>query len=401
MPVIKNRSLWALTLGHFSIDLYAGMLPLILLVLTDPLSLSYTEVGLVSTTYTVSASVTQPLFGYLTDRFGSRLVAVGSVIWIAGFMGTMGFADSFPTLLVLAPLAGLGAAAFHPLGAANAARVSGEQRGSGMSIFLIGGNTGFAVGPLLAGTLFAAVGARGTGFLPLLAIVLAPSLYLSLSRSSFPAASGDDSAAETSGTRMLEVAVVGILALMVVIFLRSWVHTSLITYLPQFYKAAGEPVGFTSNLLFAILLPLALGNLLGGWLSDRFGSRRVIFGSLLFIAPLGRLLLQTAGPLAFMWAILLGVTLGATFPVTLVMAQGMLPRGLGFMSGIALGFTFIAGGIGTALTGLLADRFGLDLTLHAIIWLPLIGVLCTLMLPEQRSTERARVVAETSTLRAD
>lgn len=394
MPVFKNRSLWALTLGHFSIDLYAGMLPMVLLVLTDPLSLSYTEIGLISTAYIVSASVTQPLFGYLTDRFGSRLAAVGSVIWIGGFMGSMGFADESTTLLVLAPLAGLGAAAFHPLGAANAARVSGEQRASGMSIFLIGGNTGFAVGPLLAGTLFAAVGARGTGFLLLPAIVLAAILYLSLSRSSFPAASADYTNARTSASRRVEAALTGILALMIVIFFRSWIHTSLVTYLPQFYKAAGAPVTFTSNLLFAILLPLALGNLLGGFLSDRFGSRRVIFGSLLFVAPLGRLLLQTTGPLGFLWAMLLGVTLGASFPVTLVMAQEMVPRGLGFMSGIVLGFTFIAGGIGTALTGLLADRIGIELTMHAIVWLPMIGVLSALMLPKRRSAVGAQILAE-------
>jgi FSR family fosmidomycin resistance protein-like MFS transporter len=395
MPVIKNRALWALTLGHFSIDLYAGMVPMILLVLTDPLSLSYTEVGLISMAYVVSSSITQPLFGYLTDRSGSRLVAVGSVIWIAGFMGSMGFADGFTTLLVLAALAGLGAAAFHPLGAANAARVSGEQQGSGMSIFLIGGNTGFAVGPLLAGTVFAAAGVRGTGFLPLVAIVLAPALYLSLSRSSFPSASSDHSTTQpTSGSPRRQVGLIGILALMIVIFSRSWVHTSLITYLPQFYKTVGAPVAFTSNLLFAILLPVAAGNLIGGLLSDRFGSRRVIFGSLLFIAPLGRLLLQATGPLGFLWAVLLGLTLGASFPVTLVMAQGMVPRGLGFMSGIVLGFTFIVGGIGTTMTGLLADRMGIEPTMHAIVLLPLLGVLCTLILPEQQSAGGRRVLAQ-------
>lgn len=396
MPVIKNRSLWVLTLGHFSIDLFAGMLPMILLVLTDALNLSYTEVGFVSTAYIASASLTQPVFGYLTDRFGSRLVSVGSVIWIAGFMGSMGFAGKFTTLLVLAALAGLGAAAFHPPAAANAARLSGERRGSGMSIFLIGGNMGFAVGPLLAGALFAAVGARGTGVLPVLSIVLATALYLSLSRASFPAASNDRAAAPASGSSSREVALLGIIALMIVIFCRSWVHQSLITYLPQFYTAVGAPVAFTSNLLFAVLLPLAVGNLLGGWLSDRFGSRRVIFASLLFIAPLGRLLLQTTGPLGFLYAVLLGLTLGASFPVTLVMAQGMVPRGLGFMSGVVLGFTFIAGGIGTALTGLLADRLGIEATMHAIIWLPMLGVLTTLLLPEQRPTVSAPVLAERS-----
>lgn len=311
-------------------------------------------------------------------------------------MGSMGFADKFSTLLVLAPLAGLGAAAFHPLGAANAARVSGQQRGSGMSIFLVGGNSGFAVGPLLAGTLFAAFGTHGTGFLPLPAVALAVVLYLSLSRSSFPSARTDHSTAQMSEVRKMDVALVGVFALMAVIFFRSWVHTSLVTYLPQFYKAAGEPVTFTSNLLFAILLPLALGSLLGGFLSDRIGSRRVIFGSLLFIAPLGRLLLQTTGPLGFLWAMLVGVSLGASFPVTLVMAQELVPRGLGFMSGIVLGFTFIAGGIGTALTGLLADWMGIESTMHTIIWLPMICVVCTLMLPERRSAAGAQVLVESA-----
>jgi FSR family fosmidomycin resistance protein-like MFS transporter len=368
---------------------------MILLLLTDPLGLSYTQIGLISISFTAASSLTQPLFGYLADRFGGRPLVVGSVIWIALAMGAMGFATDFKMLLALAPLAGLGAAAFHPLGAANAARVSRERRGAGMSIFLVGGNAGFAVGPLLAGSIFTVAGVHGTSVLSLMALVLVPLLHFGMSRSM---AISTENSRHTPGSTSwnADVAVVSVLALMAVIFFRSWTYSSLVTYLPQFYKSMDMSVTFASWILFAVLIFLAAGNVLGGLLSDRFGRRRVIFASLLVAAPLGRLLLESTSPLGFLVAGLLGLAIGASFPVTLVMAQEMVPSGLGVMSGIALGFTFIAGGIGSALTGFVSDHLGLAATMHAIIWLPLVGVVWALALPLRRPATQYQSLTESA-----
>src|SRR4051812_34881121 len=104
---LRNRALMAVTLGHFSVDMYSGMLPLILVTLGDTLSLSYGQIGLVSSAFTLTSSLTQPLFGWLADRIGGRSLAAGGVILIAVMMGLMRLAHSFEMLLILAPLAGL------------------------------------------------------------------------------------------------------------------------------------------------------------------------------------------------------------------------------------------------------------------------------------------------------
>ncbi|MCW5853548.1 MAG: MFS transporter, partial [Anaerolineae bacterium] len=172
-------------------------------------------------------------------------------------------------------------------------------------------------------------------------------------------------------------------ALIIVIFLRQWVHSAMTTYLPQWIVAQGYSIEVASNLLFALLLPLALGGLLGGSLADRVGRKPVILTSLIGIIPLILLLLNSPLPLQFFIAPVLGIVIGASFPITLVMAQELLPRGIGIMSGLALGFTFIAGSIGVAITGRVADAIGLHTTLTGLAVVALVGVCAASLLPRR------------------
>ena len=137
--LLLNKYLWSLTLGHFSIDLYAGAMPVVLAALAGSMHLSFEQVGLVSALYTLCSSVSQPFFGYLSDRFGGRSFASIGLVWMSILQGAIGFVPDYPTLLVLAPLAGFGSAAFHPQGASSANIASGERKTAGMAIFLLGG----------------------------------------------------------------------------------------------------------------------------------------------------------------------------------------------------------------------------------------------------------------------
>src|SRR5205823_118252 len=148
--LITNKYLWSLTLGHFTIDLYSGAMPVVLLYLSISLGLTIEQVGLVAGIYSICSSISQPIFGLLADRYGGRWLATGGLLWMSILQGVLGFLPDYATLLLVAPLAGFGSAAFHPPSASSANRTSGDKKTAGMAIFLLGGNGGFAFGPLIA-----------------------------------------------------------------------------------------------------------------------------------------------------------------------------------------------------------------------------------------------------------
>jgi len=393
MSIIRNVSLWSLSFGHFTVDMYAGMLPLVLVYLTDVLNLSYAQVGLVVTLYTFCASFAQPLFGYFTDKFGGKFFASGGLFWIALFTMFIGFVPDYATLLILAPLAGLGSASFHPQGAAGANQVGGERKTSAMSVFLVGGNAGFAVGPLAAGLVLNAVGVHGTALLGAVGVIFAPWLYVVFDRVGRRAPRPVEAAPARATVR--RVALSAFAALVLVMTLRSWIHSSLPTYIPQYYRSLGLPPTFSSQLLFVLLFCLALGGFAGGFLADRFGRRRIVFASLVVLAPLLFLLWHANEQAAFLVAPFAGLAVGAALPITLVMAQELLPRNIGIASGLALGFGFATGGIGVAITGLIADHFGILTALYLLAVLPLVAAVVTLALPPgPRPAGAPRIVAE-------
>ncbi|MEW5721289.1 MAG: MFS transporter, partial [Chloroflexota bacterium] len=180
MSLLKNRFLLAATFGHFSVDMYSGMLPLILLALTEPLGLSYAQIGFVSMIYSLAGSLSQPFFGWLGDRRGARPLAVIGVAAVATTVGVMRFVDSYTTLLVLSILSGMGSGAFHPQGATLAARAPATQRGASASVFMLGGNTGYAFGPLFNTAIFAMTGSFMPETLAALGLIQAAIVFWAL-----------------------------------------------------------------------------------------------------------------------------------------------------------------------------------------------------------------------------
>ncbi|MDP9365376.1 MAG: MFS transporter, partial [Chloroflexota bacterium] len=180
---LANGALLTLMLGHFTNDMLGGTLPLLLPEMKERFGLSNAAVGLVPLAYTGMASLTQPLFGFFSDRYGRRWFASAALLWGASFVALYGFAPSYPIFLAFAALAGVASGAYHPLGASNAALVSDDRyKNVAMSLYTVGGTSGFALGPLVAVGLLALFGMRGTVLLLAPAIAVATLLLTQMGR---------------------------------------------------------------------------------------------------------------------------------------------------------------------------------------------------------------------------
>jgi FSR family fosmidomycin resistance protein-like MFS transporter len=388
MTLLRNHTLLAVTLGHFTVDAFNGMLPILYPLLVGRLHLSYAQVGLTITVFGLAASLPQPLFGYLTDRVGSRWLAPLSTLWLAGALGLAGLSPNYLALVSLVCLAGLASAAYHPQGVVAASLASQDRRASAVSIFTLGGNMGFSLGPLIGATLFTQAGASGSLVVIVPALFVAAALYHSLGRTTeatptrdgHPPGGATGLAAPSAGG-LAAPSAGGLAALIAIITVRAWVQTSLSNYLPLLARSRGNSLVQASQLLFLVLLALAVGGLLAGFLSDRIGRRPVLLFSMTGLAPLVGLVLFGPGPVPFLAAVPAGLLLGASLPVTLVMTQELLPRSLGVASGVAFGLSFTAGAIGAAITGLVADHAGLPAAMAILALLPVIGAAGAFLLP--------------------
>ncbi len=364
-------------LGHVWVDASQGILPVVLAKLKDLFSLSYFQVGLIMMVLNLTASVIQPIFGHISDRVRTGWFVPVGILWTALAMGLLGWVPSYVLAVLLVGLAGLGLAAFHPRAMMAVYLVSGWRRGLGAAIFTTGGNVGFALGPVVGSFLVLGFGLHAT------LGVLVPGVLLFLIIFFYP---GDFLKREAkdqhkSQSRFQEsthaIPWVPLIAVCLIVTVRSWVYLSLITYLPMFLLTQGIHLKTGSIMLAVFLASGAAAGLYGGHLSDIIGRRIVVALSLLIYPLLASLVILCKGPLQWLMAGASGAALLASFSVTVVMAQELLPRHLGLASGLILGLGFGAGGLGTALSGQLADTLGLTNAVWILAFVPLLGALLT------------------------
>ena len=389
--LLKNVTLWSLTLGHFSVDMLAGAMPIAVgLYLKDALGLTLAQIGLLLGAYQMTSSLTQPLFGYLSDRYGGRWFAVGGLVWLAVLQGLVGFMPTFESALIIAALAGLGSAAFHPQGASGANIAAGEQKSAGVAMFMLGGNGGFAVGPILAALVMGAMGIRGTAVLGLVGLLIAPFLYFLTGRAQKQGSDKKKASWKIELNPMFTTTAV--ITLIVVMSLRAMSQQSFSSFTPQFFvDIAGFSKAQASLLSSVMLFVLAFGTLTGGMLADRIGGVKVMAISMLVSAPLMAAMFLLGDWRAFWVAPFLGFASGAAWPPMLVMAQSLFPKNAGVGSGVALGFVFAMGGIGLQLTGWLAEpqRLGLLTSMLILSVVPLITALLVVLLPNIQANRPA------------
>lgn len=392
--LLKNVTLWSLTLGHFSVDMLAGAMPIIVgLFMRDSLGLSLSQVGLLLGVYVMTSSLTQPLFGYFSDVFGGRWFAVGGLLWLAFFQGILGFMPNFGTAVAVAMLAGLGVAAFHPQGASGANIASGENKTAGIAMFMLGGNGGFAVGPILAALILGWTGVKGTALLALIGFLIAPLLYF-LTGQAVNSSSADKDAPKKKANWSIQLNPIfttsAIIILIAAMSMRALFQSSMSSFTPQFFVDVALFSKTQASLLSTVMLSvLALGTLTGGLLSDRIGGVKVMAISMIISTPLMLLMFNFADQRAFWVAPFVGFFVGAAWPPLLVLAQTLFDKNIGVGTGVALGFVFAVGGIGLQITGWLAEpqRLGLSNAMLMLSVLPLLTAGLVIFLPTVKKGE--------------
>jgi MFS transporter, FSR family, fosmidomycin resistance protein len=360
----STRSLLSVSLGHLSVELCSQFLPVLYPVLIVALGLSYTQVGVIALVAGVGTSLAQPFFGYLSDRWNPRWIVVLSVAWTGLLMGTLGLTGGYIPLIVLVGLGVLGSAAFHPSAMAVTSWCGGKRRGAATSIFSLGGTIGTALSPLwVTWGLGRMEGMRGT-LLLIPAALLAGALILWQTRH---VVRRRDDRAVAAPTAMGRRTVASLVWIVLAVMFLAWFQWSFRTYLPTWIEEQGRSLAAAGQAMFLFAVASGAGTLLGGVLSDRLGRWQLLALCLILLGPLTFILLRVPAGWQMPVVAAMGVLIGATFPISIVMAQETWPSGVGMASGLVMGLGWVPGGIGASLTGVLADRTSLTTALQVLV----------------------------------
>jgi FSR family fosmidomycin resistance protein-like MFS transporter len=387
LATFRNRGLVTLMLGHFTVDSYVGLLPVLYPLLISRFHLDFGTVGLVTLAYSGMASVSQPLFGILADRYGTRFTGL-ALAWTAVTFASVGFVPSFPLLVAVAALSGLGSGAFHPFGALTVrGLLPARGANTAMSIYVTGGTVGVAAGPLIGIVLYGLFGTRGTILTLLPGAAIAA--YLLFAMRARPGRTTEPAPPASSWRRT--VPLVPIAATVAMMASRNATVFTLQGFTPTWYHQLGYQPWFYGPLVTTLVLSSALGTVGCGALADRFGRKTVINASVLLSIPAVALFVLFPGPLGFVWAVLVGFLAASTAPLTLMIAQELLVGRAGLASGLILGLAFVSGAIGLPLTGWVADHFGglqVALGLQVLVVTASVGI--GLLLPSEEYLGRLR-----------
>ncbi len=389
---MKRKYLGLLSAGHFFTDLNQGALPAILPFLILEHNLSYASAATLVLAANLVSSVIQPLIGHLADRRPLPWLMPAGVLLAGLGLAFTGFIDAYWLLFLSVTVSGIGIAAFHPEAARLANFVSGEKKGTGLSIFGVGGNAGIAVGPIVTTAALLFWGLKGTLVLLVPVAVMAACLALEIKslRQFRPAPVKKEAG---SGPAPAQDEWGAFSRLMVVIFSRSTIFYGLTTFIPLYWinilhqsKAAG------GTALSVLLFTGAVGTLIGGRLADKYGYRQVVRAGYAALVPAMLIFFAAdSATTATLLLIPLGFCLYIPFSPTIVLGQKYLPNRMGLASGVTLGLAVSFGGLTTPVLGWLADQYGLVPAFAVIAAVPLVAALAafTLTVPGQAAKPAA------------
>jgi FSR family fosmidomycin resistance protein-like MFS transporter len=367
-------SLFTIALGHLGVELCSSFLPVVYPVLITTLGLNYAQIGAIAMVAGIGTSVAQPLFGYWADRWNPRRISALSVAWIGLTMGAVGLIGGYAPLLLLVGFGSLGSAAFHPPAATLASACGGSRRGRAVSVFSIGGSLGSALSPLWVTAGINWLGVQGTLILIPVALLISGLIYWQLGRMACAqdVRPAERPAASRKGT------LVGMTLIVLAVMSLSWFQVTLKTYLPIWLDDRGLSAATGGQMLFVLLAFLGVGSFVGGALSDHIARWLLFATCMALLAPVVWWFLSASGLLQWLLVSLIGMLVGSIFPVSIVMAQETWPKEVGAASGLVMGLGWLPGGIGASITGLVADRFSLDVGLRTLVVPALLGMACVL-----------------------
>lgn len=374
----------AISLSHLLNDTVQSLIPSIYPIVKDSFHLSFTQIGFITLTFQLSASLLQPMVGSFTDKKPQPFsLATGMAFSLVGLV-LLSQASSYTIILVAVSLIGIGSSVFHPEASKLAYMAAGNRRGLAQSIFQVGGNAGSSIGPLLAALIIEPYGQGNILWFSLLAfaaIIILSKLgfwyrnHLSLRKKSKTISA--ESHIHLSKGKIISSVVI----LLVLIFSKYFYLASMTSYY-TFYLIHKFNVSVQSSqiYLFIFLASVAAGTILGGPLGDRFGRKYVIWFSILGAAPFTLILPHANLFFTCVLTVFIGVIIASAFSAILVYAQELLPGKIGMVSGLFFGFAFGMGGLGSAVLGALADKTSIEYVYQLCAFLPLIGLL-TAFLP--------------------
>jgi len=384
--------LFALSFSHLLNDTIQSLIPAIYPIIKDSYHLSFSQIGLITLTFQMAASLFQPFVGLYTDKKPQPYsLATGMGFTLIGLI-TLSQSTNFYTILLAVALIGTGSSIFHPEASRMAHAASGGKRGLAQSVFQLGGNAGSSLGPLLAAWIIVPHGQVSVVWFSLIALLAIVVLtYVGNWYKGYLV-----KLKERAKTQAQVVAnnfsknkvVLAIIILLVLIFSKYFYMASLTSYFTFYLIQKFDVSVQTSQIyLFVFLFSVAAGTLVGGPIGDKVGRKYVIWGSILGTAPFALLLPHANLFWTGVLIVPIGMILASAFSAILVYAQELIPGKVGLVAGLFFGFAFGMGGIGSALLGKLADAKGLTYVYHICAFLPLIGLL-TAFLPNISTTKK-------------
>lgn len=370
--------LFSICFAHLLNDLLQAVIPAMYPVLKANYALTFTQVGLITFTYQVTASLLQPFVGIYTDKHPKPYSLAFGMLFSLGGIIMLSQASSFPLILASVALVGIGSSIFHPEASRVAFLGSGGKRGLAQSIFQLGGNTGTAIGPLLVALIVIPRGQSHILWFVLVAIVgiIVLSKIAGWYKQKLISIQGKKKSGERLHNLSPAKVKISVALLLILIFSKSFYTTSMSSYF-TFYLIEKFHISVLQAQyhLFAFLGAVAVGTLIGGPLGDKFGRKYIIWFSILGAAPF-TLMLPFAN---LFWtgilSVIIGIVIASAFSAILVYAQELMPERVGMISGLFFGFAFGIGGLGSAVLGYLADKTSIEFVYAICSFLPLIGII--------------------------
>jgi FSR family fosmidomycin resistance protein-like MFS transporter len=396
----------ALSFSHLLNDIMQSLLPAIYPLLKSQYSLSFFQIGLITFVFQCTASLLQPVVGILTDRRPWAFsLLFGTMFTLTGLLG-LAASTSFAGILVSAAFVGIGSSIFHPEASRVARLASGGRYGFAQSLFQVGGNTGTAIGPLIAAFI---VMPRGQGSIAWLSLgaILAAGLLMYVGRwyqrhlVSYHAKSRSSAGAKSASLSPARVRM-SIVILLALVF-SKYIYLASLTSYYTFYLMHRFHVSVTDAqmYLFVFLGAVAAGTLGGGPVGDKIGFKNVIWASILGVLPFTLILPYVNLHWTVVLTVPIGLILASAFSAIIVYAQELIPSRVGLVAGMFFGFAFGIAGIGAAVLGKLADRYGIETVYHVCAFLPLMGLLAYFLPNMDRKHAREDVQAHLATPELD